>query len=57
MSVEANQETVIVVQEVAVAVTPVGTDGAVVSGQAGVTSVATLVLADWFPALSTAESV
>ncbi len=55
VSVEGFQERSICEQLVAVADSPDGTDGGVVSGHAGVVAEATLLLADSLPALSTAE--
>jgi hypothetical protein len=57
VSVEALQERLIWLQLDAVAVKPVGTEGAVVSGQAGVAALAALHLVLSFPALSIAETV
>jgi hypothetical protein len=57
VSVEAFQRRSSSPQLLAVTVRPVGTDGGVESGQAGVVSVALLLLADSLPALSIAVTV
>jgi hypothetical protein len=57
VSVDAVHERLIWLQLAAVAVNPVGTDGAVVSGHAGVIALDGLLCALWLPALSTADTV
>ena len=57
MSLDAAQPTLTWLQPDAVAERPMGTDGGVVSGQAGVFVVAALLRSDSLPALSTAETV
>jgi hypothetical protein len=57
VSVLAVQLTVTALQLSARAVTPLGTLGAVVSGQAGVVTAATALAADWLPALSNATTL
>jgi hypothetical protein len=57
VSVEALHERLTSLQLVAVAVKPVGTDGAVASGHAGVVALDGELCVLWFPALSTADTV
>ncbi len=57
VSVDALHETLTWLQLAATALTPVGVDGAVVSVRAGVTTLATALRADSFPALSIADTV
>ena len=57
VSVEAVQDRLIWLQLATEAVKPVGTEGAVVSEQAGVVAEAAVLWPDWLPALSTAETV
>jgi hypothetical protein len=57
LSVEAVQERLIWVGETAVAVTPVGTEGAMVSGGGGVVTDTAADCAEALPAASTAETV
>ena len=57
MSVEAVQLRLIWLQLATVAVKPVGTDGASVSGHAGVVALDGELCALWLPVLSTADTV